>query len=141
YGFGIQGQGISCQLHQAQMTDLDLTLGGIFYLQYLDFINAPDTALMLGGNGSTDNYSIIAYSNFGQGGSGLGPDLAKRAENQLSGGVYQESGPETATRFTAIYLTGAYTRAYSNLVSYAGTAGITLEGANQFAYGNALLTN
>jgi hypothetical protein len=145
YGFGTGGQGISCQTSsQTQLVDLNLApadlgfepfgLGGIFTVWYVDFINAPETALFLGGqaNAMLNLASTVSYSNFGQSGWGIGP----------SGGVaHQEEGPESATRFTAVYLSGTFSGAYFNTISYAGTAGISLEGTNQVAYGNTLTEN
>jgi len=135
YAFGTGGAGLSCLLDQLVYRDLSLAdmstwphpSGGTFIVQSVDFINAPDTALVMAGN------STVSYSNFGQGGAGvLG----------ANGSAQSESGPQTATRFTAVYLDGSYPAgAWSNNISYAGTAGITLSGTNQTAYGNQLFGN
>jgi hypothetical protein len=97
--------------------------GGAFTVQWMDFINAPATALLLAGPGSS-----VSLSNFGQGGSGIGP----------SGSPGSETATESATRSTAVYLNGSNNGAEFNNISYAGTAGITLNGSGQNAYGNRL---
>jgi hypothetical protein len=152
YGFGINGAGISCwnnpqglgyqappgyQGNQLAYIDLFLEYGGPFQVESVDFINAPGTALLLGGTGNANLASSVSYSNFGQGGTGIGP----------GGGAAQGlDGPQTATRFTAIYLEGSYTAALYNRISYAGS-GITFDrdgnnvGTNQTAYGNTLTQN
>jgi hypothetical protein len=84
--------------------------------------------------------STVSFTNFGLGTSnGLGPS---------GGQPGPESGPQTATRFTAVYLSGgsALTQtlgsgAYYNDIQYAGTAGMSLDGYGQIAYGNLLFNN
>jgi|GEM_PF-3498181 hypothetical protein len=133
YNFGIQGSGISCLTDQLSKIDLDLSSGGNFTAEWLDFVNSPDTAVHLSG------LSTLSYSNLGMGtSSGIGP-------NGLTG---PEDGPQTATRFTAVYLSGGSSAAqspgsaaYYNSVYYAGTAGITLDGYDQIVYGNWLFNN
>lgn len=44
------------------IADLDLHYGGKFIVQWLDFVNAPSTALWLSGYGSS-----VSLSNFGRG--------------------------------------------------------------------------
>jgi hypothetical protein len=112
--------------------DLDLNLGGAFTVMWDDFINSPDTALWLGG-GSASTASTVSTSSFGQGGWGTGP-----AEG---GAYYQESGPESATRFTAARIDGTESGAYYNAIANAGTAGIDLQGTTQYVYGNLLVGN
>ncbi len=147
YGFGIQGQGISClnspltpftaqqettqwfeefSYGQLQRIDVYLDLGGTFTLEWLDFINSPDTALYLSGYGSS-----VSTSNFGQGGTGIAPDGTYR----------QELAEESATRFTAARIVGSNNGAWYNAVSYAGTAGLDFNGTVQYAYGNLLVNN
>jgi len=142
YAGGAGGQGISCILGQNILVDLNLValdnlnpygMGGIFTVWYVDFINAPDTALQLGGQANTalGLASTVDYSNFSQGGWGIGAN---------GGAPSQETAPQSAARFTAAYLTGN-SGAYFNTISYAGTAAITLEGSNQYVYGNNLTEN
>ncbi len=126
YGFGTQGSGISCQKTQFNLFDLDLNAGGTFTVEWIDFINAPDTALRLNGN------STVTFSNFGMGGTGVGPS---------GGNPGQETGTQTATRFTAAYINGSYNGAWYNSIVNAGTAGITLAGNTQYVYGNYLGRN
>jgi hypothetical protein len=140
---------IQCTTAQLQYIDLYLgpgfkTTGGIFTVWWDDFINSPDTALLLAGTGSvqTGLASTVSYSNFGQGGYGI----------ESSGGrpgTAPDLGSATGGRFTAIYMEGAYTGAYYNAVSYAGTTGLTLDtdgiwhsgGYGQFVYGNHFFNN
>ena len=124
YGFGTGGVGNSCLIGNAPFYDLD-TSGGAVTVEWVDFINAPGTALVVGGAGST-----VSVSNFGQGGYGIAPDSTFR----------HESCAESATRSTAVYVTDG-TGAWYNAISYAGTAGITLSGNGQYAYGNFLFNN
>ncbi len=118
------GAGLNCLPGNASYYDLNLD-SGAFTVQWVDFINAPGTALVLGGN------STVSLSNFGQGGSGIGPSLI----------MGDESPAQTATRSTAIWIDGSDNGAWYNAISYAGTAGITLNGARQYAYGNLLYSN
>jgi hypothetical protein len=89
-------------------------------------MNAPDTALVLAGVGSS-----VSFSNFGSGGYGVGPD----------GNLRTESAAETATRATAIWLDGGGSGAWYNRIQYGGTAAINLVGSGQYAYGNSLFQN
>ena len=147
--YGTSGRPLQCWLTQEEYFDLYLGPGiltnveGIFTVQWDDFINSPDTAIMLGGTGSTSPpiASTISFCSFGQGGSGIGPSGAETPT---------DGHPEyTATRFTAVYMLGSYTGAYYNAISYAGTAGVTLDqdnlyhqpGTNQVVYGNLLDKN
>jgi hypothetical protein len=123
--FGPQA-GLSCLPGNSPYWDLDLTTGGKFTVQWVDFINAPATALDLGGVGSS-----VSLSTFGQGGFGYGPNGQQGAE----------TAGETATRSTAVYLEGSVNGAWYNYISYAGTAGITMNGSGQYAYGNQLFQN
>jgi hypothetical protein len=108
--------------------DLHLHAGGTFTVQWVDFINAPGTALFMSGYGSS-----VSFSNFGQGGYGVGP----------SGpiGVVLESAPQSATRTTAVWLSGSNNGAWYNAIAYAGTAAINLNGSTQTFYGNLLYQN
>jgi hypothetical protein len=119
------GAGLNCLPGNAEYYDLDLGAGGAFTVQWVDFINAPGTALVLGGN------STVSLSNFGQGGYGIGPSLVPG----------YESPAQTATRSTAIWVGGSDNGAWYNAISYAGTAAITLDGPGQYAYGNLLYSN
>lgn len=110
------GVGLSCLTTQLNIFDMDLALGGIFTVQWVDFVNAPDTALRLGGTSVGSSGSSVSFSNFGQ------------------------SGTSSATRFTAMYLS-QNAGAYYNAVAFAGTAGITLDGNSQVVYGNLLSRN
>lgn len=128
------GANLSCLPGNSGYWDLDLNEPsgsgptGQFTLEWLDFINAPATALLLGGAGST-----VSLSNVGQGGTGYGP-----------GGVSgTETAAQTATRSAGISITDG-TGAWYNAISYAGTAGLALSGlsgAPQYAYGNLLFQN
>jgi hypothetical protein len=154
YAFGTGGNGISCLMSQwsdqrnnFSMVDLDLSAGGNFTVTWLDFVNAPGTALHLTGSaGAGGNLSTVSFSNFGVGlcpngtgyCTGIGP----------SGQSGAESGPQSATRFTAVYLSGgsqasgwAGAGAYYNNIQYAGTAGLSLDGYGQTVYGNLLFGN
>jgi len=128
YGFGINNAGNSCLPGNYGIWDLNVSnSGGAITVEWLDFINAPGTALEISGNGSS-----VSVSNFGQGGlTGWAPDGTYRSE----------SGPESATRSTAVLIDGSSNGAWYNAISYAGTAGITLNGSNQYAYGNWLIQN
>lgn len=101
--------------------DLHLNIGdatgGTFNLELLDFINAPNTALLLGGVNSS-----VVLSAFGQ-------------------GTATETAQRTATRTTAIWLDGLYGVVQYNNISFAGTAAINLSGDYQRAYGNWLYSN
>ncbi|MBZ5728805.1 MAG: hypothetical protein LAP87_27975 [Acidobacteriia bacterium] len=140
YGFGQNGLGISCQRAQLLQIDLFLTPdfylpGGSFTVKWVNFINSPDTALFMAGDGDgkTTAGSTVAMSNFGMGGWGIGAYGGTTEHN--------ESPQESATRFTAVYIKGSYGGAYYNNIFNAGTAGITLEGSHQYAYGNLLGAN
>jgi hypothetical protein len=135
YGFGTappsgvsSPPNLSCLLGNGPYWDVDLTGGGQFTVYWLDFINAPATALLLGGGGSS-----VSLSNFGQGGYGVG----------AGGGTApsSETAMQSATRSTAIYINDGNNGAWYNYISYAGTAGITLNGSSQYAYGNQLYQN
>jgi hypothetical protein len=136
YGFGINEQGLSCLGGNAGIYDLNLTYAGpttgTFTVEWVDFINAPGTALLLDGPGSS-----VSVSNFGQGGAGIGADGTQYPTSlgQL------EPADQSATRSTAVYINGSSNGAWYNHISYAGTAGTTLNGAGQFAYGNWLFQN
>jgi hypothetical protein len=52
-----------------------------------------------------------------------------------------EPADQSATRSTAVYIDGSNSGAWYNAISYAGTAGITLNGSTQYAYGNWLIQN
>jgi hypothetical protein len=119
--------GLACMPGNSYHWDLDLNSGGAFTVQWVDFINAPGDALSLGGSGSS-----VSLSNFGQGGWGIGPG---------GGAPRTETPRETATRSTAIRLEGNDNGAWYNHISFAGTAGITLGGLRQYAYGNLLQGN
>jgi hypothetical protein len=108
--------GINCLQANSHYYDLEVSRGGTFLVEWVNFISAPGDALHLAGTGSA-----VRYSNFGQGGYGIGP--GSTAERALS-------GPETATRSTAIRIEGTDVWAWANFVSYAGTAGINLAGNN-----------
>ncbi len=132
------GLGMSCGTENNSW-DLDLSLPppgqpgsgttGAFTVEWVDFINSPATALLLGGAGST-----VSVSNVGQGGTGYLP----------GGGYGTQTVPgQMATRFTGISITDG-TGAWYNNISYAGTAGLALgglSGAPQYAYGNKLTQN
>lgn len=130
YGFGTGPTGgISCLgpgPPNPGYWDLDTSGGGALTVEWSDFNNAPDTAVLLGGAGST-----VSLSNFGNGGAGIG---ANGSYNSM------EPAAESATRATAVYVTDG-TGAWYNNISYAGTAGITLNGDRQVAYGNWLFNN
>jgi hypothetical protein len=124
YGFGTRGAGISCiTTEQFGKVDLDLSQGGTFTVEWLDFINAPETALHLAGISTA-----VAFSNFGMGGAGIKPDGTSGTLTDM----------ESATRFTAVYISGYQSGAYYNSVCNAGTAGTTLDGQYQYVYGNYL---
>jgi hypothetical protein len=183
YGWGTGGYGISCEnspitpfttdvatilathrpytANHTSKTDVDLRGGGIFTLKSLNFINSPDTALWLSGNGTYEegdptpgdpailavqpaHGSTISTSTFGFGGYGIGPGIVNDAHPPQTGQrftEYQETGQETATRFTAIKIDGSYSGAYFNAIYNAGTAGITLTGKHQTLYSNQLFGN
>ena len=130
YGFGTGATGaISCLPGNAGLDDLATDVGSSYInVEWDDFINAPGTALVLAGYGST-----VSTSSFGQGGFGVGPGGGTAAPETVAG--------QTATRSTAVYANDSYNGAYYNNIAYAGTAGITLNGANQTAYGNMLFQN
>ncbi|MCL5745464.1 MAG: hypothetical protein M1541_16330 [Acidobacteria bacterium] len=117
---------IRCLPGNTEFYDLDLRSGGTVTVQWIDFINAPGWALIFNGYGSS-----VSVSNFGQGGYGYAPD----------GSLRIETGPESATRSTAIWIEGSYNGAWYNAISYAGTAAINLLGSHQYAYGNLLYNN
>jgi len=133
YGFKA-GQDISCvtgsvtggvTVSQLDNPDLDLKYGSAITVEFLDFVNAPDTAVWMPGN------SLLFGSVFGQGANGIGPS-----------GLYGPEPPgQTATRFTAAYISGAGSKANWNTISYAGTAGLTLDGTGQTAEYNTLTQN
>lgn len=148
YGFGTApGSGystapnLSCLAGNAFFFDLELSTSGgssgTFTVEWVDFINAPGTALQLSGYGSS-----VSTSTFGNGGYGYGP----------AGSLGTESAAQTATRSTAVWLDGPASSstcsgsatssgcngAYYNFIAYAGTAAINLNGVNQTAYGNLL---
>jgi hypothetical protein len=135
YGFGTApssgfsaGSNLSCLAGNAPYWDLATGGDSNITVEWVDFINAPGTALQLEGTGSS-----VSLSSFGQGtANGIGPN---------GGGPGSESGAESATRSTAIYINNSYNGAYYNNVAYAGTAGITLNGSFQTAYGNYLFQN
>lgn len=146
YGFGIQGQGISClnslasgSHTQATVVDLYLRQGGSFTVQWVDFINSPDTALWLSGG------STLSFSNFGQGtapgSSSIGPGGYAPA-----GGLY---GYQSGSRFTSAVLSGGSagppatvgSGAWYNAIAYAGTAGAAVDGYDQTIYGDQLIAN
>jgi len=149
YGFGTAPPSgastppnLSCLPGNSGYWDLDLSLPatgpgsgptGAFTLEWLDFINAPATALLLGGAGSTVSVSNVGQGTVAPGGAGYGP-----------GGVYgAETAAQTATRSAGISITDG-TGAWYNNISYAGTAGLALgglSGAPQYAYGNKLTQN
>jgi hypothetical protein len=105
--------------------DLNLSYGGPFIVQWMDFINAPFWGVDLKGNGSS-----ISVSNFGQGGYGIGP----------SGGSTPgtETEKQSATRHSAIYLAGANNGAWYNNIAYTGDGAINMNGTGQYFYGNLL---
>jgi hypothetical protein len=140
YGFGTAGQGLSCLKQQFQMIDLKLAVNspppvapldpffysfGNFLVQWVDFINAPDTALVIAGGG------FLRLSNFGMAAHGIGP----------TGAEIQETGEQAATRFTAAYISGNNNGALYNAIYNAGTAGMTLEGSGQTVYSNLIRRN
>ncbi|MCC6585757.1 MAG: hypothetical protein IT168_03485 [Bryobacterales bacterium] len=120
------GLGLQCPPGNDSFYDLHLGAGGKFTVQWTDFINAPGWALFLDGYGSS-----VSLSNFGKGGYGYAPD----------GSLRQLTGPESATRSTAIWINGSYNGAWYNDIKYAGTAAISLLGSHQYAYGNLLYQN
>jgi hypothetical protein len=143
--YGASGQPLHCQSAQLQYIDLYLgpngaSQNGIFTVQSDDFINSPDTAFLLSGTGSSQPAaaSTVSFSNFGQGGYGIGP---------TGGQPGSEMQDATATRFTAMYIEGTYTGAYYNNAAYAGTSGLTLDkdfnsqGIYQTVYGNQFTNN
>ncbi len=121
-----RGLGLRCLMGNTGFYDLDLRAGGTFTVQWMDFINAPGWALYFQGYGSS-----VSVSNFGQGGYGYAPD----------GSLRSETGKESATRSTAVWIEGSYNGAWYNAISYAGTAAINLHGSHQYAYGNLLYQN
>jgi hypothetical protein len=127
------GAGLGCTPGNAYYYDLVLDNGGIFTVQWMNFINGPGTALTLGGigNPATGQASTVSLSTFGNGGYGYGPSLTYKLE----------TAQESANRSTAIWLNGTYTGAYYNFIAFAGTAAINMSGANQAAYGNLLQSN
>jgi hypothetical protein len=134
--YGFPSGLLSCLPGNAGYQDIELNVGapvaGKFTLEWLDFINAPGTALQLNGSGSS-----VILSNFGQGGYAVGP----------AGTLGYHLPPEfldsswSATRSTAVWLSGSGDGAWYNMISYAGTAAITFDGSSQFAYGNSLFQN
>jgi hypothetical protein len=132
-----------------QWFDLDLHAGGIFTVQDAEFINAPHTALVLGGNGTSTQASTVWLSSFGMGIGTKNPDGSCPPGPQSWPSSIGPDGNETwcleptqtATRSTAVYLTDSYTKAELNAIQNAGTAGISLEGTNQVAYYNQLTHN
>lgn len=113
YGFG---GALNCLTANALVYDLNLSYGGNFDVQYVDFVNAPGYALQVAGT------STISYSHFGW-------------------GTATESAQQTATRSTAAWISGSNGGAYYNNIGFAGTAGINLTGNTLFAYGNLLQNN
>lgn len=113
YGFG---GALSCLPANAPIYDLNLSYGGSFTVQFVDFINAPGYAVQVSGT------STVSYSHFGW-------------------GTANESAQQTATRSTAIWISGRNGGAYYNDIGFAGTAGINLSGKNLYAYGNFLRNN
>jgi hypothetical protein len=102
-------------------------MDGTFMVESMDFINAPGTALQLNGVGSS-----VVLSNFGQGGVGKGPD---------GNPGDSESGTQSATRSTAVWLDGSGNGAWYNNIAHAGTAAINMNGSTQYAYGNNIKGN
>ncbi len=82
----------------------------------VNFINAPQDAVLLEGQNSA-----VTSSSFGM---GTGPN-----------------GYKTSTRSTAIFVTQSNNGAWYNTIYYSGSAGITLFGSTQYAYGNTLVEN
>jgi len=113
YGFGGV---LNCLPANAPIYELDLSYGGNFTVQYVDFVNAPGYALQVAGT------STVSYSHFGW-------------------GAAMESAQQTATRSTAVWISGNHGGAYFNNIGFAGTAGINLAGDSLIAYGNLLLNN
>jgi hypothetical protein len=126
YGFGTSGAGLSCLPGNSLYFDLDLRSGGTVWVNWMNFINAPGWALIFNGDGSS-----VSFSNFGQGGYGIGPD----------GVLRNLSAAESATRSTAVWIEGDNNGARYNAIAHAGTAAINLHGTNQVAYGNLLQRN
>lgn len=123
--YGVSG--INCWAgDQSYYTDVLLTVGGTFNVQYDDFINSPGQALLV--NGGT----TVSYSNFGQGGYGVGPG---------GGSPGTETAAQTASRWASAVFAGSGDGAWYNAVAFAGTAGISLHGAGEYAYGNLLQEN
>ncbi|MBS2017097.1 MAG: S-layer homology domain-containing protein [Deltaproteobacteria bacterium] len=120
YGRDLFGQdlGLNCLPANAPFYDLDFgDAAARVTAQWLEFINAPGTALVVGGTGST-----IQFSRFGQGAPGMAPE-------------------RTATRSTALWLFGQGSSARYNAISYAGTAAITIAGDDASVIGNWLRGN
>jgi len=130
YGFGLPPSGgLSCLAGNAGYQDLELSppaTPGRFTVEWMDFINAPGTALQLNGVASS-----VTVSNFGQGGVGYGP----------GGGHGSETGTQSATRSTAVWLDGSQNGVWYNNIAHAGTAAINMNGSYQYAYGNSILGN
>jgi hypothetical protein len=106
--------------------DLNLSYGGPFIVQWMDFINAPVWAMELTGNGSS-----VLVSNFGQGGYGIGPYGGGRPST--------ETETQSATRHAAIFLDGANNGASYNNIAYTGDGAIDINGSGQYFYGNLVV--
>jgi hypothetical protein len=111
------GLGLNClPATDNSIADLNAGAGGVVTIQYVDFINAPWIALILGGTAST-----LSYSNLGL-------------------GFRSETAAETATRATGVFLMGQSSGVYYSNIYYAGGSAINLyQGTGQYVYGNTLI--
>jgi len=119
------GASLDCLAVNAPYSDVTLTQGGKFSVQSVAFINSPGTALELAGS------STVSYSYFGWGGYGYDPSRSPGTE----------TAQQSATRSTAVFLSGTGGGAYCNAIAFAGTAGINLTGTGLYVYGNFLHNN
>jgi hypothetical protein len=108
--FGVSG--LSCLGPNAFYYDLNLSGAGLAIVEYVDFINAPATAVILDGA-----YSVISFSNIGV------------------------NGALSAGRSTGLFLYGTGSVAEYNNIQFAGTSGISVEGSSEIVYSNTLVQN
>lgn len=112
------------------VADLDVASAAVATVQWMNFIGAPWRGLQLGGTqGDSGQPSTLSYSNFGQ-----GFNVPARG--------YSRTAPETATRWTSVWMFGDQTGVWHTNIAYSGTGAVGVwNGYRSVIAGNILNFN